>query len=447
MTAPRRDERLDVDVARWLASGAGQRAVTTATEHLDAGAGLLAAVADLRSCGVGRSRSSSAVTAARARRVARLRYPDADQLLFTLAGLEQASHPVAASRRASRFARGPDGRNDDVDGPGVVDLCCGEGSDCMALATEAGPVVGVDVDGARLVLARHNARVRDLPVLVARGDATRAPLAVGGRLVHADPSRRSPGRGRGRRGARRLADYRPAVGTLVADLVAGGARGIGVVLSPAVSLDDPDLPPDIELEFVQVDGDLLEAVAWVGELRDEQAAATATVLTTATGSGASKSVATRSRTAPAHGTADTDLRARTDLAVRGVGEWLIELAPAVVRARLHDELGAEIDGWRLARHRVLLSADDDPGASVWWRRWRVEAALPARASAVRTWLRGVDDRPISIATHGVDVDVEAFWRDAGRPERGPSGRRIHLVRLDAGARAYACLPPGDDASG
>jgi hypothetical protein len=35
--------------------------------------------------------------------------------------------------------------------------------------------------------------------------------------------------------------------------------------------------------------------------------------------------------------------------------------------------------------------------------------------------------------HGVEVDVDAFWRGVGRPPRRADGRAFHLVRLDAGA--------------
>lgn len=389
--------------ARWLTSEEGQQVVAAAAAALARTGDTLQAGEAARAWPLPPDRAAAAVSCAVARQAARDLVGGADRLLFTQPAWEQASHPDVSRWRAARFAGAT----------WVADLCSGCGGDALALAAAGTHVVAVDRDQARCVLLDHNAAVRDAPVTPVVADARHPPLRALG-LVHCDPSRRTAGRR-----AARLADYRPPVAALQPVLAA--ADGAGLVLSPAVALDDPDLPPDGELEFVQHGQDLLEAVVWLGELRHGGVGARATLLPAGV---------TLTRTGPAE-----------QLAVGAVGEWLLEVQPAAVRARLHDVLGRPLGARRLARRRALLTTDERPPASVWWRRWRVEAVLPPRPVRVRRWLRGADARPLEIATAGVTADPTRWWRELGRPPRGPDGRRLLLVRLDRGARALVLGGP------
>lgn len=397
-------DELSLDAARWLVSDAGLDAVAEATAVLDDGVGELALVTRLRASIADIDRRAATIAAARARLRARALWPDADRLLFTRTGLEQASDPRVSAVRAARFA-----------GVGAVeDRACGIGGDTLALAAVTSPVVAIDRNPARLALVRHNASVRELDVEIVEDDAARRPPPLRG-PVHVDPSRRV-----GERRVRRLAEHQPSVPALLALLrpVVVGA-GVAVVLSPAVDLDDPDLPADVELEFVQVGGDLVEAVAWSGALRgDPSSRATATLLDTSGGV-----VGRRSR---------GERRVRVPSGpVRG---HLVEVAPAAVRARLHDEVAAELGARRVATRRALLTVDDEPAPSPWWRARRIETVLPLRAAAVRRWLQ-TSERPVELVRHGVDVDLDRFRREIGSPPGGPRGWRVELVRTDDGAVA------------
>lgn len=389
------------EAAAWLVSSEGLRILAETTERLD-GSDALAVGTALRERGLAPERAAAVTSVAATRLRARERYDDADRLVFTPALLEQASHPAVASWRARRFR----------DAGSVVDLCCGAGSDAMVLSEHA-VVVAVDRDPVACVLARHNVAARHGRARTVLGDATRPPVRPG-TTVHIDPARRL-----GSRRARTLAEYRPAVPAVLP--VLRSADGAALVVSPAVDVDDPDLPDDGELEFVQVGNDLVEAVAWLGDLRTVGVAASATLL------------------GP-----DGDVRARLvregppgELPVQPFGRWLVEVAPAVVRARLHDRVGASLDAWRVAERRALLSTDRRPDPSPLYRSWQVEAVLPVRDRDLRRWLRHAEDLPLEIATHGMDIDPQELWTRLGSPPRGPSGRRLHLVRLDTGAAAVA----------
>jgi SAM-dependent methyltransferase len=406
---------LDPATALWLVGEEGLASVAVACADLADGADALALGTRLRRDGLDAGRAAAVVAAAAARRRASGRWPDADRLLFTREGLEQASDPRVSTWRARRFG----------DTGSVEDRAAGCGGDTLALA-EAGPhVTAIDTDAARLTLLRHNAAVRGLEVDTIVADALLHPPPTAA-AVHADPGRRVGGRR-----VRALADHRPSVPALIdhlAEVVRG--PGVGIVLGPGVDLDDPGLPSDAELEFVQVGGDLVEAVLWCGGRRTAGAHATATLLDR-NGEPGDPPVAARSRGARA-----------PRLPVGPVGEVLVEVAPAAVRARLHDELGAEVGARRLASRRALLTADEPVGASPWWRARPVEAVVPARATALRRHLRSVDELPLELALHGLEVDLRRLRRQLGDPPGGPSGRRVDLVRTDDGAVAVVTLPPG-----
>lgn len=388
------DPELPYDVAAWLTSSAGDH-VHAATRALERGETALQVGTRLRR-DLDPTRAAAVTVAATARvRAHRTGLTDADRLLLTREALEQASRPAVARHRAQRFAE------DSV----VVDLCSGAGVDAIALGRACGRVLAMDLDASRTLLARHNLAACGIDGHVVVGDAARPPLRLGG-LVHADPSRRREGRR-----AQRLDQYGPPIPALVG--ATRQARGRGIVVSPAVDWDDPDLPADAEVEFIQVGPDLVEAMLWFGALRQPDVRATATLLP----EGVSRSLC----------------RPAAPLPVGEVGEWLVEIAPAAIRARLHDVLGAELGAHRIARARALLSTSTQPVPSPWWTTWSVEAVLPARPREVRRWLRDADPLPLEIATHGLEADLSAWWNALDGPPRGPTGRRLHLVRTDDGA--------------
>jgi hypothetical protein len=394
MDPPPREDTLPPETARWLVTAEGLALVRRAEVALGEGNGPLELASLLRHDGLdpGQVRAVASVADARRRMTPELR---AAGFVATRGMLEQMSDPTVSAWRARRV-RGH-----------VIDLCCGAGGDTVALATHAERVTSVEIHEDRAVLTAHNARTRDVRVVV--GDALQAPVRLDG-VVHVDPSRRTS---RGR--ARRLEEYVPPVDALLA--ACSQARGLAVVLSPAVDIDEPLLQSG-EIEFIQVGRRLVEAVWWSAALRDGPVMARASILP--------------------QGETRTRERDVDPLPSGPVGAWLVEVVPAAVRARLHDTLGAEIGARRLATRRALMTTDEKPPVSPWWRALRVEAVLPPRARHVRTWLAGADNLPLEIHLHGLDVHLDRFWRDLGRPHRGPEGREIHLARLDEGAVAIIC---------
>jgi hypothetical protein len=111
------------------------------------------------------------------REKARRKFADPAPLLFTTDGLEQASHSAVATYHAGLYP----------EGVAVADLCCGIGSDLLALA-KRGPAIGFEIDAETAEYAAHNA-----PTAVVRREDS---LAAEWDFEHAfaDPSRRTGGR-------------------------------------------------------------------------------------------------------------------------------------------------------------------------------------------------------------------------------------------------------------
>ncbi|QDU86285.1 hypothetical protein Pla163_34360 [Planctomycetes bacterium Pla163] len=209
------------------------------------------------------------------------RLPDADGLLLTGAGLEQATHQEVAAARATRVAE----RMRDQLGPDalVLDATCGLGGEAAALAREGVRVVAADLDPTTAACARHNLERWRPGSTEARGwsgdgpwvvvaDALAPPLAALGdrpgppAVLLADPSRRPDGQR-----TLRPADWSPSWPALAA--VLGRFAGAVVKLAPAARPEELGsyLPADLARHWVWVSrrGELAELVLFTGVLASE----------------------------------------------------------------------------------------------------------------------------------------------------------------------------------
>ena len=126
----------------------------------------------------GTEAASWAFTQWQLRKSASKKFSRAAAMLFTRAGLEQSTHEVIASYRASRF---PSGET-------IGDLCCGIGGDLLSLG-KRGPAVAYAIDEETAFCARHNVRVYDAQAMVKVGDVLMEPWDFD--YAVSDPSRRS----------------------------------------------------------------------------------------------------------------------------------------------------------------------------------------------------------------------------------------------------------------
>ncbi|MCG6566767.1 methyltransferase domain-containing protein [Tessaracoccus sp. ZS01] len=334
-----------------------------------------------------------ALTQAALRRKGVAKFSRASEMLFTPAGLEQASREPVARWRAERFVAA--GVTE------VWDLGCGIGADAMAFAAAGLRVVAVELDPETAAVARHNLDlVGGGEVIVAAAEDVDVPA---GAAVFLDPARRTA---RGR--TWNVADFTPSWDFVLAHLE--GERFACVKLGPGVPKEL--IPGDVQPCFVSHRSDVVEASLWNGFPREPRAV----VLT-------SRDV---------H---ELGPQARRDLPVRPVGRYLIEPDGAVIRAGLMDAVEPALDLWLLDPHLAYLSSDqavESPFATC----FEVVQVLDYDLKRLRAWVRDHAVGTLEIKKRGIEVDP-AVLRKQLKP-KGPNQATLILSRTSEGTRALVC---------
>lgn len=380
---------------------------------------VLAVTARLRAEGHPPELVSAALTQARLRALARPRLgPGAARLLLTQDGLEQATRPVVARRRAERFVAAGTTH--------VWDLGCGLGLDAMALAEAGLEVTAVERDPVVAAAARAN--LSPWPaVRVVEGDLTDvSPGATDGAFL--DPARRTPGvadvRGRTRR-VLDLEDLSPSW----AHVRAVAARDAVTAAKMSPGFPRAEVPPEAEAEWVSVDGSVVECTLWWGAQVDRPGRWAAVGRTE--GSEATWSlVGTPEHDPPAPLTEEAALHT-----------WLAEPDRAVVAAGRADALAALTGGAELDPGVGYVTAPEVVDLP-WARWWSVVEVLPLHARTVRGWLREHGTQRVTIKKRGVPTDPDAFRRELRlRPGKGGTEETtLVLTRVAGTPRALVVAP-------
>ncbi|MGC4809653.1 THUMP-like domain-containing protein [Micromonospora sp. DT228] len=365
---------MDLDQLAALRTPEGSAALTAAAGL--AGGDPLAAASALRAAGVPPTLAAAALTQAELRHRAVGKFgPAAAGMFLTRPGLEQATRRVVADRRAARLSAA-----------GVrtlADLGCGLGADALAAARAGIRVYGVEADPLTAAMAAANAAAAGLAELftVECGDATAFDVSrVDG--VFCDPARRSTGTGR------RIFD--PRAYSPPWDFVTGLAERVPrTVVKVAPGLDHALIPAGAEAEWVGVDGDLVEAALWCGELAEVPRRATlyrAETRRQLTGSGADEAPVGPPR------------------------RYLYDPDPAVIRAHLVAELAAELDA-TLGDPSIAYLYADLPTRTPYARCLEITDVLPFSLKRLRALLRERRVGRVEILKRGSALTPEQLRRD------------------------------------
>jgi hypothetical protein len=326
----------------------------------------------------------------------------ADGMLFTAAGLEQATRLSVAAHHARRYR--------DAGAARVADLTCGIGADSMAFAGVGLAVVAVDADETTAAVATVN--LRHFPdVEVRHGDGLTTDLD-GVDALFADPARRTTS------GSRVFdpAAYAPPLDAVLA--IRTRVAALGLKLGPG--LPHGAVPDDAHAQWVSVDGDVVEVGLWFGPLAPEGPGRSALVLT-----GEHAHVVAVGPAGPE--------RAQ----VRPVGAYLYEPDGAVIRAGLVGEIAARVRGGLLDPTIAYVTSDqrsDDPAAT----GYRVLDTLPFGLKRLRTYLRERGVGRLTIKKRGTAVVPEQLRRQLDL--RGDAEATIVLTRV-AGAQHVLVVEP------
>lgn len=344
---------------------------------------------------------SAVVGQARLRTRARAKFGElAERMLFTRAGLEQATRLGIAARHAARFR--------DAGFTRVADLGCGIGGDALGLAGLGLRVTAVDADAVTAGIAAYNLAPFGSDVEVRLGTAEETDLS-GSDAVWLDPARRTAGHSETAR--TRPEDWSPSL-DWVFDLAE--RLPVGVKLGPG--LDRGLIPDDVEAQWVSADGSTVELVLWSGALARPGVRRAALVI----------------RGEQAHElTAETDA---ADQPTRDLGAFLHEPDGAVIRARLIGDVARTLEAGMLDEHIAYLTSDaalTSPFVST----FRVREVLPADERALAKALRERDIGRLEIKKRGVDVDPAALRTRLKL--RGSASATLLLTR--SGTRRTAIL--------
>ncbi|MCU1551184.1 MAG: SAM-dependent methyltransferase [Glaciihabitans sp.] len=358
-------------------------------------------VAELRKAGHSPGLVAAVLSQSKLRAKAASKFgPFAERMLFTEAGLEQATRLQVAARHAGRYqAAGL---------TWIADLGCGIGADALAIAALDIEVTAVDRDEVTAAVASFNlapwANAR-----VEQADVTEFDL-TGFDGIYLDPARRSA--------SRRLtnpADWSPSL-----DFAFGLADRLptGVKLGPGI--DRALIPAEAEAQWVTVGHDVVEVGVWFGLLARPGIRRAALVI---------------GDNGAAELTASDDSE---DAEVGSLGEFLYEPDGSVIRARLIGDLVRTLGG-RMIDPTIAYFTSDVASDTPFATRFRVVSTFPYDERQLKKELAARKIGTLEIKKRGMDVDPAALRKKLAL--KGPETATLILTRV--GGKRVALLASRD----
>jgi SAM-dependent methyltransferase len=352
-------------------------------------------VSDLRKAGHSAGLVAAVLSQAKLRSRAESKFgPFADRMLFTEAGLEQATRLSVAAQHAGRFQR--------AGLKWIADLGCGIGADALAMAALEFEVTAVERDEVTAAIAAYNLAPWS-NARVEHHDAETFDLAgVDG--IYLDPARRNE--------KKRLKDPRDWSPSL--DFAFGLAERYptGIKLGPGV--DREIIPGGAEAQWVSVDRDVVELGLWFGPLARDGVRRSALVI-------------------GEHGSAELTAAADSeDAGVGNLGAYVYEPDGAVIRARLIGDLARSLDA-RMLSDSIAYLTSDSAVATPFAAGFRVLENFPLDLRTIKRELASRDIGTVEIKKRGVDIDPATF-RTTLAPKGDGSGTLI-LTRVAGKRRA------------
>ncbi len=368
----------------WAASP--QRHSSTALEQSQA----------LRALGASPELASAILTQCELRERAQGKFGQlARHMLFTRDGYEQATRSIVAQRHAQRFR--------DAGATHIADLGCGNGADSTALLRAGLSVQAVDIDPDAASCAHWNLQVcaqqteanRPSPAFqVDIADVTALDIPTltsnGIDAIFADPARRT-GNTKGSSRVLSPEQWSPPLSTVLS--WQNHVTYLGVKVAPGI--EHQFLPADFCVEWVSVDGDLVEAALWSPALSPE-------------GSGRQAVVIHGSQAHLLRAAAPTPANATVEYApVGAIAAMIAEPDTAVIRAGLINELAQQWKAHTLSHGMAYLSADNLP-ESPFAQRFQVIDVVGLKPKAIAAALRSLNAHSIEVKKRGSDISPEAL---------------------------------------
>ncbi len=368
----------------------------------------------LRKAGHSPELVAAALTQSRLRARAEAKFGEfASQMLFTQAGLEQATRLGIAALHAQRFTT--------AGITSVADLGCGIGADSLAMASLDIHVTAVEMD--ELTAACATVNLMPFPqATVVCAQAEEVDLAgVGG--IWLDPARRTTSTS----GTTRLFDpeaFSPPLSFV--EKLADSGKAVGVKMGPGIPHDA--VPATAEAQWVSVNGDVVEAGLYFNALARPGVRRAALVI-------------------GPHGTSELTSGAGYDPAAQDVetgpvSGYLYEPDGAVIRAGLVAELARAIGAHLLDPHIAYLCADE-PVETPFARAYKVLEVKPFNVKALKSWVKANRIGVLDIKKRGVSTTPEELRRQLLTGSgKGPNKATLVLTRIGEERVAVVVEPFG-----
>ena len=369
-------------------------------------------VSQLRAQGHDPALVAAVLTQAKLRHRAKAKFGEfAGRMLFTEAGLEQASRLLVSALHAGRFR--------DAGVKQVADLGCGIGAESLAFASVDLSVVAFDIDELTAAVATYNL----LPfenATVEQADVTTLDLSKFEALFF-DPARRELTGAARAQAVRKFdpASFSPNFDWVVQQCLTtfdGKPRTAGVKLGPGHPHEG--IPDEAEAQWVSIDGDLVELGLWFGAASRPGIKRAALLI-----DGAGKHEITSGQIEQEHAP------------LGPLCEFVYEPDNAVVRSHLIGELAGQ-----LGLHSFSAGIAYLTGAgrleSPWLKGYRVVEEMAFDRKKLKARLRELNIGVLEIKKRGADIVPEQL-----RKELAPKGKEsatLIVTRVGESHRVLIC---------
>ena len=373
---------------------------------IDAKADVLKLVSSLRSGGNDPALVAAVLSQAKLRRRAESKFgPFTPQMLFTEAGLEQASRLSVAALHAQRFRAA---------GLSIIaDLGCGIGAESLAMASLDLQVRAFDIDEVTAAVASYNLAPFENAV-VEQADVTKLDLDQFDGIFF-DPARRELG-GPSRERASRKFD--PAAFSPTFDFVVAAAerKPTGVKFGPGHPHEG--IPETAEAQWVSVNGDLVELGLWFGAVARPNIKRAALLITP-----------------DAKFEITSDSSARLDAPYGELGNFVHEPDNSVIRSHLLGQLAIEV-GARIFAPEIAYLTSDEPIDSPWLKSYRVIDNLAFDRKKLKAYLREREIGTLEIKKRGSDIVPEQLRKELA--PKGKGAATLIVTRVGDAHRVLIC---------
>lgn len=344
---------------------------------------------------------AAALTQARLRAKAEAKFGEfARQMLFTPAGLEQATRLSIAALHAQRFTT--------AGITSVADLGCGLGADSLAMASLDISVTAVEMD--EVTAACTTVNLMPFPhatVVCAKAEDVDLSGIEG---VWLDPARRTTSSS----GTTRLFDpeaFSPPLSFVEA--LADKGLAVGVKMGPGIPHEA--VPDTAEAQWISVNGDVVEAALYFNAL-------------------ARPGIRRAALVTGVQGMYELTSSIAYDPAAQNVepgplSGYLYEPDGAVIRAGLVADLARSM-GAHLVDEHIAYLCSDEPVDTPFARRYKILEVKPFNVKALKAWVKANRIGVLDIKKRGISTTPEELRRQLLTGSgKGPNKATLVLTRI------------------